>query len=179
MPDEMDIEVMVIGGEDGQLPREGQLVAIVLTTVKGVQEATGPTGLVEQEPKLVTVDAAQLGHEPPTLIVLVPHEVIGVQEPVLIGETGDVGAAEQVSMVEMLVMVIGGNVEGEQVPTPPTGELDGQLGVSVSVIVKASHVPLLPQVETPPDPYVPQEVADAEAARGMTGLATARMLRAC
>jgi hypothetical protein len=175
----MDIEVMVIGGEDGKLPSDGQLLATVLTTVDGVQEATGPTGVVEQEPKLVTVVAAQLGHEPPTLIVLVPQDVIGVQVPVLIGETGEVGAAEQVSMVEMLVIVIGGIVDGEQVPTPPTGELDGQLGVSVSVIVKASHVPLLPQVETPPDPYVPQEVAEAEAARGTTGLATARMLRSC
>jgi hypothetical protein len=175
--------VIVTGGEAGA---EGQLPWMVLITVDGVQPLPGPTGVAEQDVwMLVMVAATQLGHDDPTLMVLVPHEVMGVQEPVPIGPTGEV--AEQVSMVEKLVIgahslwgrhdppvviVIGGSVEGEQVPTPPTGELDAQLGVSV--IVTASQVPL-PHVEEPPDPY-PQEVSDAEADRGATGFAAARML---
>lgn len=181
------IEVIVNGGEVGHTGAEGQLPEMVLITVDGVHSLAGPTGVAEQDVSmLVIVAATQLVHEDPTLMVLVSHEVVGVHDPVPIGPIGDVG--EQVSTVEKLVtgthslwdghdptavIVIGGSVKGEQVPTPPTGELDAQLGASVTV--KASQVPL-PQVEELPDPY-PQEVSDAEADRGTTGLAAARMLK--
>lgn len=185
-----EIDVIVTGGEagpEGQLPADGQLPETVLTTVDGVQVPTPPTGDVEGHVSTETlVIVAGMQEPPPTLIVLMRHEVIGVQLPVPTPPTGDVG--EQVSTVEILVtgthslwdghdplavIVIGGSVEGEQVPTPPTGELDAQLGVSV--IVTASQVPL-PQVEELPDPY-PQEVSDVEADRGTTGFAAARMLK--
>lgn len=150
-PADMEIDVMVSGGDDGQLPET------VLTIVLGVQGGdAGPTGVVEQEvsTEMLVMVVAE------SVIVFVPQDVIG--EQVLIGPTGEVG--EQVSMVEMLVMgtqdgqdspvvtvtggsVTGGRVEQLPVPTGPTGEVEGQL----SVIVTAEHVSL-PQADELPLP---------------------------
>jgi hypothetical protein len=121
-------------GALGQLPRvgqagaDGQLPGTVEITVLGVQLERGPTG--EHE--------ACDGHDDPGKVV-VTTDVDGVQ--LVSGPTGlaehdvIVVAGAQLGQFSPVVSVTGGNVRvlGAQVSPPPTGDVEGQVGVSVMV----------------------------------------------
>lgn len=116
--------IVTAGGAEGQLPET------VLTIVTGEQVPPPPTGEVAQDPlpvvivtggsvegtqvpppptgelegqlgvSVIVIGGTTLGQEPPPLVIVL-HEVSGVQLPVPTGPTGDV--EEQVSIVEKLV----------------------------------------------------------------------------
>lgn len=135
-PGTVDV-IVTAGGPDGQLP------GTVLTTVTGVQVPPPPTGEVSQDPPPVVIviggsvtgtqvpppPTGEVSQDPPPVVM-----VTGVQTPpppppvIVLHEVTGLQAlvptpptGDEVGQLGVSVIVIAGSVVGEQVPTPPTG----------------------------------------------------------
>jgi hypothetical protein len=169
-PEEIDTDVIVTAGDVGQFP--GTLIVVV------AQGDIGPTGEFEQDAVetmvWTIVDPSQVPPQvdPDKVMVLGVHMLEG-QLPGLVTVTGGgvvhdwmgpagvelqtpgidtvlmLGTHEGQIEPVVIVVVIPGNVVGLQadVPIPPTGDVDEQEKI---VVVDASHVVSLSQVEVPP-----------------------------